>query len=166
MNVKAERIEHLIQGINRSLILAYSNQNCADQQAAEFRALHPTDAAIFGVDKFAFEIIHFIKSTKVLLGNSKVQKSADDLTTTWDQAFVSGLETLMVECSVVIDDLERDCFVSRVYCWFSEKLQERRRFPRGKEGESPLTPLAYSLGLSAVNSLCATFPMQWGQFRI
>ena len=41
-----------------------------------------------------------------------------------------GLETLLVECAVVSDDIERDCFVSRVYCWFTEKLAERRELPR------------------------------------
>jgi len=32
----------------------------------------------------------------------------------------------MVECAIVEDDIERECFVSRVYCWFTEKLVEKR----------------------------------------
>lgn len=45
-------------------------------------------------------------------------------------ALMQGLEALLVECAVVNDDIERDCFVSRVYCWFTEKLGERRELPR------------------------------------
>ncbi|RYG97724.1 hypothetical protein EON65_52420, partial [archaeon] len=48
----------------------------------------------------------------------------------WDENFVNGLEALLVECAVIHDDIERDCFVSRVYCWFTEKLLERREVPR------------------------------------
>ena len=35
-----------------------------------------------------------------------------------------------VRCALVLDDIERDCFVSRVYCWFMEKLTELRVLPR------------------------------------
>ena len=48
----------------------------------------------------------------------------------WDRIFSDGLELLLVECAMVNDDIERDCFISRVYCWFTEKLTERRELPR------------------------------------
>lgn len=92
------------------------------------------DAVIFGHDKFAFEMVHFVKSTlkkhddRPSSGNKNAPKmSIEDM---WETNFVQGLESLLVECAVVNDDIERDCFVSRVYCWFTEKLQERRDLPR------------------------------------
>lgn len=48
----------------------------------------------------------------------------------WDKIFSDGLEVLLVECAMVNDDIERDCFISRVYCWFTEKLSERRELPK------------------------------------
>ena len=48
----------------------------------------------------------------------------------WDRIFSDGLEVLLVECAMVNDDIERDCFISRVYCWFTEKLSERRELPK------------------------------------
>ena len=62
------------------------------------------------------------KATKI-----DIKKAIEDM---WETNFVQGLESLLVECAVVNDDIERDCFVSRVYCWFTEKLQERRDLPR------------------------------------
>lgn len=100
----------------------------------EVRELEKVDAVIFGHDKFAFEMVHFVKSAlkknddRPVSGNKNVpKKNIEDL---WETNFVQGLESLLVECAVVNDDIERDCFVSRVYCWFTEKLQERRDLPR------------------------------------
>lgn len=103
----------------------------------EVRELEKVDAVIFGHDKFAFEMVHFVKST---LGKNNQQPSSGSKIPTkisiednWETNFVQGLESLLVECAVVNDDIERDCFVSRVYCWFTEKLQERRDLPRKSE---------------------------------
>lgn len=102
----------------------------------EVRELEKVDAVIFGHDKFAFEMVHFVKSTlgkngRPTSGNKSAKKlSVED---SWESNFVQGLESLLVECAVVNDDIERDCFVSRVYCWFTEKLQERRDLPRKSE---------------------------------
>ena len=102
----------------------------------EVRELEKVDAVIFGHDKFAFEMVHFVKSTlgkkeRPSSGTKSTKKlSVEDA---WESNFVQGLESLLVECAVVNDDIERDCFVSRVYCWFTEKLQERRDLPRKSE---------------------------------
>jgi hypothetical protein len=111
--------------------------NCIDNVGItplEVRELEKVDAVVFGHDKFAFEMVHFLKASLGKKGDrpssgSKAisSKSIEDL---WETNFVQGLETLLVECAVVNDDIERDCFVSRVYCWFTEKLQERRDLPR------------------------------------
>lgn len=121
MNIKAERIEQLIQIINRNLQLALSGQN--GTVSVEFKKLQRVDAGIFGHDKFAFEMVHFVKG-------SQEQPDEGSISQIWERLFVSGLETLLVECAVVKDEIERDCFVSRVYCWFTEKLVERRDLPR------------------------------------
>ena len=81
-------------------------------------------------------MVHFVKSTlgkkeRPSSGSKSTKKlSVEDA---WESNFVQGLESLLVECAVVNDDIERDCFVSRVYCWFTEKLQERRDLPRKSE---------------------------------
>jgi hypothetical protein len=100
----------------------------------EVRELEKVDAVIFGHDKFAYEMVHFVKSSlgkgsdrPSSANNNVSNKTVEDL---WETNFVQGLESLLVECAVVNDDIERDCFVSRVYCWFTEKLQERRDLPR------------------------------------
>ena len=117
MNIKAERIEQLIQVVNRNLLLICSGQKDG-LVPIESRRLHRVDAAVFEGDKFAFEMIHFVKSSR--------DDGTDSVANIWDRNFAKGLETLLVENAVVTDDIERDCFVSRVYCWFSEKLAERR----------------------------------------
>ena len=100
----------------------------------EVRELEKVDAVIFGHDKFAFEMVHFVKSS--LNKSSDRPPSANKISPKkniedfWESNFVQGLESLLVECAVVNDDIERECFVSRVYCWFTEKLQERRDLPR------------------------------------
>lgn len=55
------------------------------------------------------------------------------LSAIWERNFVKGLETLITECAVVKDDIERECFVSRVYVWFTDKLVERRDLPDLKQ---------------------------------
>lgn len=123
MNVKAERIEQMIQVINRNLQLVFSGQ-IESITPLEMRQLQRVDAVIFGHDKFAFEMVHFLKAS---LEQGMRDSSLSDI---WETNFVQGLESLLVECAVVNDDIERDCFVSRVYCWFTEKLTERRELPR------------------------------------
>lgn len=126
MNIKAERIEQLIQIVNRNLQLVYSGQ--ADSTTPlELRALQKVDASVFGHDKFAFEMVHFIKSADT---RAMAAPSENTMPGNWEKNFVRGLENLLVECAVVLDDIERDCFISRIYCWFSEKLIERRDLPR------------------------------------
>ena len=87
------------------------------------------DAVIFGHDKFAYELVHFVAN------NSPKDPTDKSLASLWDQAFVSGLECLLVECAVIHDEVERDCFISRIYCWFTEKLLERRDVPRQEQVE-------------------------------
>ena len=90
----------------------------------ESRDLQRVDTAIFGQDKFAFEMVYFIKSSSEKLSID------DSVNSLWESHFIQGLESLLVECAVINDDIERDCFVSRVYCWFTEKLLERRDLPK------------------------------------
>lgn len=79
---------------------------------------------IFGHDKFAYEMVHFVAATAdKALGDGSMFSQ-------WEDTFMRGLESLLVECAVIHDDIERDCFISRVYCWFTEKLMERREVPR------------------------------------
>ena len=60
MNIKAERIEQLIQIVNRNLQLIYSGSGeCVTP--LELRKLRKVDTGVFGHDKFAFEMVHFIK---------------------------------------------------------------------------------------------------------
>lgn len=146
MNVKADKIEQIIQVINRNLLLV-SSGNLESATPLEFRNLQRIDAGVFGNDKFAFEMVHFVKNE---LEKSKPEGS---LAHAWEKAFVQGLETLLVECAVVKDDIERDCFVSRVYCWFTEKLSERRALPRPVLSKSDLENLRESVkGLQSDSS--------------
>ena len=141
LNVKAERIERFLQIVNRGLLLVTSGQR-HDASALEFRKLQKVDAGIFGSDKFAFEMVHFLKSA------AKGSKTpADSMAFHWEQTFLQGLETLLVECAVVVDDVERECFVSRVYGWFTEKLAERRDFPRGPSQNEALGDLRTSIAV-------------------
>lgn len=73
-------------------------------------------------------MVHFVKSTISDYKSKKQEKK--NIADFWEQSFLQGLETLLVECAIVNDDIERDCFVSRVYCWFTEKLSERRELPK------------------------------------
>eukprot|EP01038_Epipyxis_sp_PR26KG_P004770 gene4770-6692_t len=119
MNIKAEKIEQLIQIINRNLSLVYTGQ-FDGVTPLEIHELQRVDTVIFGHDKFAYEMVYFVKSAAEKLTHEK------SIPAQWEANFIQGLETLLVECAVVNDDIERDCFVSRVYCWFNEKLVERR----------------------------------------
>ncbi len=132
MNIKAERIEQLIQVVNRNLLLICSGQKDG-LVPIESSRLHRVDAAVFEGDKFAFEMIHFVKSNR--------DDGTSSVANIWDRNFAKGLETLLVENAVVTDDIERDCFISRVYCWFSEKLAERRELPKNMMGRSGVQDL-------------------------
>ena len=139
MNVKAERMEQMIQVVNRNLQLVFAGET-EGITPLEVRELAKVDAVIFGHDKFAFEMVHFVKASmgkdepvdtsSKLSPNASAAARAKHVVNLWESNFVQGLESLLVECAVVNDDIERDCFVSRVYCWFTEKLHERRDLPR------------------------------------
>lgn len=93
----------------------------------EHRSLRRIDTSVFASDKFAFEMVEFAKSYR--------KPTTTDMPADWERHFVRGLELLLAECAVVKDEVERDCFVSRVYAWFMEKLSERRELDRGKDRE-------------------------------
>jgi hypothetical protein len=120
MNAKAERIENLIQIINRNLLLIYNGQ-VEGIIPLENRATARVDTSMFKGDKFGYEMVNFARS---YAKNQRLTIAA-----IWERNFVKGLETLITECAVVKDDIERECFVSRVYVWFVEKLVERRDLP-------------------------------------
>ncbi len=120
MNAKAERIEHLIQIINRNLLLIYNGQ-VDGIVPLDTRPTARVDTSMFKGDKFGYEMVNFVRSY------SKNQRLT--IAAIWERNFVKGLETLITECAVVKDDIERECFVSRVYVWFVEKLVERRDLP-------------------------------------
>lgn len=123
MNVKAEKIEQIIQIVNRNLLLIFAGQRMGIVPL-DVKNLEKVDAGVFGNDKFAFEMIHFVKA------DSDSLSPETSVAYKWGNCFVKGLETLLVECAVVKDDIERDCFISRVYCWFTERLGDRRDLPR------------------------------------
>lgn len=120
MNAKAERIEHLIQIINRNLLLIYNGQ-VEGIIPLDNRPTARVDTSMFKGDKFGYEMVNFVRS---YAKNQRLTIAA-----IWERNFVKGLETLITECAVVKDDIERECFVSRVYVWFVEKLVERRDLP-------------------------------------
>jgi hypothetical protein len=70
-------------------------------------------------------MVHFVKT-----GRADADSTKESVAAKWERTFIRGLETLLFECAVVEDEIERDCFISRVYCWFTEKLVERRDLPR------------------------------------
>ena len=122
MNIKAERIEQIIQIVNRNLALILSHEENAITPL-DIKKLQNVDISVFEADKFAFEMSHFVRSESI--------NSSHKLTALWEWNFLKGLETLLVESAVVKDDIERDCFISRIYCWYNEKLIERRDLPQG-----------------------------------
>lgn len=83
---------------------------------------------MFKGDKFGYEMVNFVRS---YAKNQRLTIAA-----IWERNFVKGLETLITECAVVKDDIERECFVSRVYVWFVEKLVERRDLPESNRIQS------------------------------
>ena len=87
----------------------------------EQRSSGRIDTSVFNSDKFGYEMVNFVRSYV------KTQKLT--ISAIWERNFVKGLETLITECAVVKDDIERECFVSRVYVWFTDKLVERRDLP-------------------------------------
>lgn len=102
------------------------------------RQLQRIDTSVFGNDKFAFEMLHYLKMNHRSNAGSSISDN-------WDRNFLRGLETLLVECAVVKDDVERDCFVTRLYSWFTEKLVDRRDLPRGIIGKPIQTKIRISL---------------------
>ena len=82
------------------------------------------DTSVFASDKFAFEMVEFAKSYR--------KPATMDIPADWERHFVRGLELLLAECAVVKDEVERDCFISRIYAWFMEKLSERRDLDKEK----------------------------------
>ena len=133
MNAKAERIEQLIQIINRNLLLIYNGQVegttvvdpasflGADKALKNAPLNTKIDMTVFDGDKFGYEMVNFFKS--------HVKNNRTSIAAVWERNFVKGVETLMIECAVVKDPIERECFVNRVYVWFNEKLVERRDLP-------------------------------------
>ena len=102
-------------------------------------------------------MVNFIKSSPKVTSTS--------LAAQWDRNFLRGLETLIVECAVVKDEVERECFVSRVYVWFSDKLTERRDLPMhimGKEEIKSLTDMISNIGgkhtVKALENYSSTIP--------
>ncbi len=147
MNVKAERIEQMIQLVNRNLMMIIGGQRDGITPL-EARKLQKVDTVIFGHDKFAYEMVHFINSAGPKIEGDKSMFGF------WEGTFLNGLENLLVECAVVSDEIERDCFVSRVYCWFSDKLQERRDVPRtAKVGLDQLVTSISALSKEAKHTL-------------
>jgi hypothetical protein len=73
-------------------------------------------------------MLHFVNSASIHISDGGIAAI-------WEKNFVRSLENLLVECAIVKDDIERDCFVSRVYCWFSEKLVERRDLPKPQKNK-------------------------------
>ena len=81
MNSKAERIEQLIQIVNRNLALIISHEE--DQLTPlDTRELQKVEMGIFNADKFAFEMSHFVKTEKIT--------STNKLTALWEWNFLKG----------------------------------------------------------------------------
>ena len=64
MNVKAERIEQIIQIVSRNLALILSHETDS-LTPLDARSLQVVDMAVFSHDKFAFEMSHFVKNETV-----------------------------------------------------------------------------------------------------
>jgi hypothetical protein len=134
MNAKSERIEHLIQIVNRNLLLIFNGQvegvtpvdpstymTSDKSNKNTITGNQKIEMSVFDSDKFGYEMVNFFRT------HVKTNKST--LAAIWEKNFVKGVETLMMECAVIKDSLERECFVSRVYVWFTDKLVERRDLP-------------------------------------
>lgn len=126
MNIKAERIESIIQVLNRNLLLIFAGQQ-GGIAPIEKRSLKRVDTSVFSADKYAFEMVDFVRNYR--------RPEKMDTPAEWEKHFVKGLELLLAECANVKDEVERDCFVSRIYSWFMEKLTERRDFDSEKDSK-------------------------------
>lgn len=149
MNIKAERIEHIIQIVNRNLSLITGGAP-EDVSTVEFRPMQKIDAGVFGRDRFAFEMIHFVKTERKKINN--IEFDREDIALLWENSFIKGLETLLVECAIVEDDIERECFVSRAYCWFSEKLVDKRDLTHRNRSSGNYENLKHSIKNMSVNN--------------
>jgi hypothetical protein len=83
MNIKADRIESIIQVLNRNLLLIFVGQG-AGVTPLETRSLRRVDTSVFASDKFAFEMVEFAKSYR--------KPTSMDLPAEWERNFVRGLE--------------------------------------------------------------------------
>ena len=61
MNTKAERIEQILQIVNRNLALILSHEQDS-LTPLDIKQLQKVDLSVFGTDKFAFEMAHFVMS--------------------------------------------------------------------------------------------------------
>jgi len=145
MNAKAEKIEQLIQVVNRNLLLIYADQvdGCTVLEGNSLRKLGGNP---FGNDKFAYEMVHFVQSDKVGGG-------LDPLAAAWNTNFMTGLEQLLFEAALVRDEIEQNCFVSRIYLWFNEKLVERRDLPKATLTQTSIVGLRQNMhAMGATNT--------------
>ena len=150
MNAKSERIEQLIQIINRNLLLIFNGQaegvtpldhptgssileKPRSSQGARQGTPYHVDISVFDGDKFGYEMVSYIRSY--------VKTNKNSLPSIWERNFVKGLETLITECAVIKDSIERECFVGRVYVWFTEKLVEKRDLPQEEIEEEEIKVL-------------------------
>jgi len=147
MNYRAEKIDQMIKMINRNLLLISSGQT-EDIIPLDFKHLQKVDTSIFGHDKFAFDMVHFVESYR----KNKEYNLNKTITYNWEKDFIHGLEALLVECALVGDDIERDCFVSRVYRWFTEKLNDRRELPHNNTYSGSYDELKESIRSLGVSS--------------
>ena len=81
MNSKAERIEQIIQIISRNLALILSHEEDM-LTPLDTRELQRVDMGVFGADKFAFEMAHFVKSETISAGHK--------MTALWEWNFLKG----------------------------------------------------------------------------
>ena len=89
MNSKAERIEQIIQIINRNLALIISHEE--DQLTPlDVRELQKVDVSVYNTDKFAFELCHFVKSETIT--------STNKLTAMWEWNFLKGAGIFLLRC--------------------------------------------------------------------
>ena len=153
MNAKAERIEQIIQIANRNLLLIYSNQESALTTIPKGgKKNKPLLGATLNKDKFGYEMTNFVKSEQNKIDSKHTSNIADK----WNNNFVQGLEALLFECATVKDEIERNCFISRTYVWFNEKLIERRDLPKTGITSEGFDNLRNSINnLDAVNSMKA-----------
>jgi hypothetical protein len=145
MNAKAEKIEQLIQVVNRNLLLIYADQvdGCT---VLEGKSLRKLGGNPFGNDKFAYEMVHFVQSDNVGGG-------LDPLAAAWNKNFMTGLEQLLFEAALVRDEIEQNCFVSRIYVWFNEKLVERRDLPKATLTQTSIVGLRQNMhAMGATNT--------------